>query len=115
MADVAEAEDRILQAVRDVKESVGHVNRKVDQLRHDTGEFKLEATKVLTRIEYIETNCPIRAVEAKLGQVEQIAVEAGTKAEDAKSEAKRISTLIAGAVSTVIGAAAGALGYKGGS
>ncbi len=105
MSDNGEVLKRIDGLRTEMKTDFGTVHSRISKLSADTGEFKLEVTKTLAKIEQIETTCPIRDVQVTLRDCE-------ATAKDAKREARRISALIAAGISAIGAAIAAAIGWR---
>lgn len=103
---MADNEQRILDEIRGVRGDVKEVHSRVSSLQHDTGEFKLKVTETLAKIEQIESTCPIK-------EVELMAREAQTTADDARRESRRVSAIIAAGISSVIAGIGAFFGFGG--
>lgn len=88
-----------ISAVRsDVKDEIATVHGRISELSRTTGEFEKKAIEKLAKIEQFQVDCPIDDVAERL-------IDAEKDARDAKREARRLSVLIAGGISSVIAGA----------
>lgn len=95
-----EAEDRILVAV-------GKVEKKVDTLTDRFTKNQIETAVAIAKIQQAEAACPIREVEDAVREMR-------TNAEADRRAQRRLTTMIATAISGAGAAIATALGWKGG-